>query len=78
MDIIFVARRVCTVPDEQPYNHTDIKLDFKTRTQPTSARQPQPQIRICRGALDTVTNTRIYESQRKVSGIAGKLMPYSQ
>ncbi|KIK17092.1 hypothetical protein PISMIDRAFT_685625, partial [Pisolithus microcarpus 441] len=60
------------------YNHTDVKLDFKMRTQPTSARQPQPRIRIRLGALDTVTNTRIYESQHKVSGIAGKLAPYSQ
>ncbi|KAI6037312.1 hypothetical protein BKA83DRAFT_4174762, partial [Pisolithus microcarpus] len=42
-------------------------------------RQPQTQIpRIRVGALDTVTNTRIYESQYKVSGTAGKLAPYSQ
>ncbi|KIK15539.1 hypothetical protein PISMIDRAFT_16460 [Pisolithus microcarpus 441] len=65
MDIIFAAQCVCTVPDEQPYNHTDIKLDFKTCMQPTSARQPQPQICICLGALDKVTNTRIYESRHK-------------
>ncbi|KAI6017765.1 hypothetical protein BKA83DRAFT_17163 [Pisolithus microcarpus] len=61
------------------HNHTDIKLDFQTRTQPTSTRHPQTQIPGIRvGALDTVTNTRIYESQRKIGGIAGKLASYSQ
>ncbi|KAI6017693.1 hypothetical protein BKA83DRAFT_4323125, partial [Pisolithus microcarpus] len=44
-----------------------------------SSAEPQRQIpRIRVGALDTVTNTRIYESQYKVSGTAGKLAPYSQ
>ncbi|KAI6004682.1 hypothetical protein EDD15DRAFT_2359409 [Pisolithus albus] len=61
------------------HNHTDTKLDFETCTQPISTRQPQTQIpRIRVGALGTVTNTRICESQRKVGGIAGKLASYSQ
>ncbi|KAI6156341.1 hypothetical protein EDD17DRAFT_1626659 [Pisolithus thermaeus] len=62
--------------------HTDIKLDFDSRTQSAklpSTRQPQTQIpRIRAGALDTVTNTKIHESQRKDGGIAGKLVSYSQ
>ncbi|KAI5983216.1 hypothetical protein EDD15DRAFT_1912305 [Pisolithus albus] len=61
------------------HNHTDTRLDFETCTQPISTRQPQTQIpRIRAGALDTVTNTRVYESQRKVGGIDGKLASYSQ